>query len=110
MQLICTVKKYQQRTDRSAGDTCFFMAPAIASHAFRRALLRTERLHILGSILMVFVFVIAGSVRTYLFGSHLNHIGLYYAAVLIAYEAAIVPRSAAQHQVRHAHCGLVLDD
>jgi serine phosphatase RsbU (regulator of sigma subunit) len=65
------------------------MDPAIASHAFRQALLRSERLRIAGSILIVSVFVMAGSVRIYLFGSHLNHIGLYYAALLIGYEALV---------------------
>ena len=65
------------------------MSPEIASTAFKQALLRSERLRILGAILIISVFVIAGSIRIYLFGSHLSHIGLYSAVVLIGYELLV---------------------
>jgi len=65
------------------------MSPEIASTAFKQALLRSERLRILGAILIISVFVIAGSIRIYLFGSHLSHIGLYCAVVLIGYELLV---------------------
>jgi serine phosphatase RsbU (regulator of sigma subunit) len=66
------------------------MATSINSVAFRHALLRTERLRIYGTILIVAVFVIAGSIRIYLFGSHLNPLGLYCAVALIGYEALVL--------------------
>jgi len=40
-------------------------------------------------MLIVSVFVIVGSIRIYLFGSHLNHIGLYCAGLLIGYELLV---------------------
>lgn len=82
-----------------SGHTCLVsMAANITSVAFRDALLRTERLRILGSMLIVAVFVIVGSVRIYLFGSHLNWIGLYCAVVLIGYEALVL--GAVQRSIR----------
>lgn len=74
------------------------MADEIGSAAFRLALLRSERIRILGSILLVSLFVISGSIRIYLFGSHLNHIGLYCAAVLIGYEAFVL--FAVEHSIK----------
>ena len=65
------------------------MSPEIASTAFKQALQRSERLRILGAILIISVFVIAGSIRIYLFGSHLSHFGLYCAAVFIGYELMV---------------------
>ena len=66
------------------------MSNAIASLAFRQALLRTERLRILGSILIITVFAITGAIRILLFGSHMNHIGLYCALAAIGYEALVL--------------------
>jgi len=71
---------------------------AIASVAFGQALLRSERLRILGSILIISVFVITGTIRISLFGSHMSHIGLYWAAVLVGYEALVF--RAVQHSIR----------
>ena len=62
----------------------------ILSPGFHQALLRTERLRVLGVIFIVSVFGITGAVRIYLFGSHMTHIGLYVAAGLIAYELLVL--------------------
>jgi serine phosphatase RsbU (regulator of sigma subunit) len=66
------------------------MSEKIASRAFEEALLRTERLRVLGSIFIVSVFAITGAVRIYLFGSHMTRIGLVGAGVLIGYELLVL--------------------
>ena len=74
------------------------MTHNIASRAFQEALLGTERLRVLGAIFIVSVFGIIGAIRIYLFGSHMNHIGLYAAAGLLAYELLVL--RALQHSIR----------
>jgi len=66
------------------------MTHEIDSTAFHHAQLRTERLRILGSILIISIFCVTGAIRIYLFGSHINHIGLYGAMVLVAYEFLVL--------------------
>jgi serine phosphatase RsbU (regulator of sigma subunit) len=66
------------------------MTTNIKSKAFERALLRTERLRILGVILTVSVFGITAAIRIYLFGSHMNHIGVYFTAGLVVYELLVL--------------------
>lgn len=65
------------------------MSDAIASFAFRQARLRTERLRIAGSIFIIFIFAVTVWVRILIFGSHMNHIGIYCALVAIGYEALV---------------------
>lgn len=65
------------------------MTTKVNSKAFEVALLRTERLRILGVILIVVVFGITGAIRVYLFGSHMSHIGLYAALAFVAYELLV---------------------
>lgn len=65
------------------------MADKIASLAFRQELLRTERLRILGSILIISVFTVSGAIRILLFGSHMHHIGVYCAIVAVGYETLV---------------------
>ena len=60
-----------------------------SSAAFRKATLQTERLRILGSIFILGLFVVTGALRIYFFGSHLNHIGLYCAVIMIFYELLV---------------------
>src|SRR3954468_15563493 len=62
------------------------MSTPINSSAFEAALLKTERLRIIGIIVIVTVFAITGTIRIYLFGSHMNHIGVYGSFLFIAYE------------------------
>jgi hypothetical protein len=66
------------------------MTQNIPSRAFQQALLRTERLRVLGAIFIISVFCITGAIRIYLFGSHMNHIGLYAAGVLLAHELLVL--------------------
>ena len=66
------------------------MTQNIPSRAFQQALLRTERLRGLGAIFIISVFGITGAIRIYLFGSHMNPIGLYAAGVLLAYELLVL--------------------
>jgi serine phosphatase RsbU (regulator of sigma subunit) len=68
------------------------MSPNINSHAFARALLRTEYLRVIGVISIIGVFALTGAIRIFLFGSHMNHIGLYAAVALIAYECLVLRR------------------
>jgi serine phosphatase RsbU (regulator of sigma subunit) len=60
------------------------------SPAFEAALLKTERLRIIGVIVIVSVFAITGSIRIYLFGSHMNHIGVYGSIAFLMYELLIL--------------------
>lgn len=70
---------------------CIFeMTTAVDSKAFKSALLRTERLRIIGITVIVCVFAIAGAVRIYLFGSHMNRIGLYGAMAFLVYELLVL--------------------
>ena len=66
------------------------MAHNIASSAFDEARLRTERLRVLGVIFIISTFAITGAIRIYLFGSHMTHIGVYIALVLIIYELLVL--------------------
>src|SRR5262250_2103671 len=66
------------------------MSGDINSFAFQQARLRTERLRILGSILIISVFAVTGTIRIFLFGSHMNHIGIYCALVALIYEALVL--------------------
>ena len=66
------------------------MPDAIASIAFREARLQTERLRTLGSIVIISVFGVAGAIRIFLFGSHMNHIGLYCVVGAIGYEVLVL--------------------
>jgi len=66
------------------------MTSNIASRGFDEALLRTERLRVLGVIFIVSVFGITGAIRIYLFGSHMTHIGLLGTGVLILYELLVL--------------------
>jgi serine phosphatase RsbU (regulator of sigma subunit) len=74
------------------------MSSATTSIALKQALLQTERLRIVGSILIISTFVITGAIRIYLFGSHLSHIGLYCAVVFIGYEGLVL--RAVQRSIR----------
>ncbi|HEY7099365.1 MAG TPA: PP2C family protein-serine/threonine phosphatase [Terriglobales bacterium] len=65
------------------------MTHEIDSSAFHNAILRTERLRILGSILIICIFCVIGAIRIYLFGSHMNHIGLYCGVVAVGYELLV---------------------
>jgi len=65
------------------------MTHKIDSSAFRHAILRTERLRILGCILVICLFWGIAAVRIYLFGSHMNHIGLYCGIVVVGYELLV---------------------
>src|SRR5262249_46642143 len=65
------------------------MTADISSLAFRQALLRTERLRILGSILAISVFIVSGTIRILLFGSHINHVGIYCAIAFVGYEGLV---------------------
>jgi hypothetical protein len=66
------------------------MTRKIASAAFHRALLRTECLRILGSILVISIFALTAAIRIFLFGSHVNHNGLYGAVVFVGYEFLVL--------------------
>src|SRR5215469_2980359 len=66
------------------------MTSNTASRGFDEALLRTERLRVLGVIFIVSVFGITGAIRIYLFGSHMTHIGLLGTGVLILYELLVL--------------------
>ena len=70
----------------------------IGSRAFEEALLRTERLRVLGAIFIISVFAVTAAVRIYVFGSHMSHIGLYGAGALLAYELLVL--RAIQHSIR----------
>lgn len=65
------------------------MSDAIASVAFRQARLRTERLRIVGAILIISIFAVSGTIRILMFGSHMSHIGMYCALVAIGYEVLV---------------------
>src|SRR4051812_27362471 len=66
------------------------MPSPIRSRAFEEALLRTERLHILGALFIISVFGVTGAIRIYLFGSHMTHIGIYAAAAFAGYELLVL--------------------
>jgi serine phosphatase RsbU (regulator of sigma subunit) len=66
------------------------MTPAIESHAFELALLRTERLRILGALSVILTFGLTAAIRIYLFGSHMSHIAVYGAVALAAYEIFVL--------------------
>src|SRR5215471_5915891 len=65
------------------------MTHEIDSSAFRHAILRTERLRISGYILVICLFCVIAAVRIYLFGSHMNHIGLYCGVLVVGYELLV---------------------
>ena len=65
------------------------MTHNFSSRSFEDALLRTERLRLLGVIFIISTFAITGAIRIYLFGSHMTHIGIYSACVLIIYELLV---------------------
>lgn len=66
------------------------MSPSISSHAFERALLRTEYLRVVGVISIIGIFAATAAIRIYLFGSHMNHLGVYASVALIAYECLVL--------------------
>ena len=66
------------------------MTHNIASRAFDEALLRTERLRVLGVLFIVSTFAITGAIRIYLFGSHMTHVGIYSACAFIIYELLVL--------------------
>src|SRR5689334_6605336 len=66
------------------------MSTPIDSAAFEVALLNTERLRIIGLVVITSTFVITGAIRIYLFGSHLSHIGVYGCVVFISYELLVL--------------------
>jgi serine phosphatase RsbU (regulator of sigma subunit) len=66
------------------------MSTKVDSPAFEKALLQTERLRIVGVILIILVFGVTGAIRIYLFGSHMSHITVYGAAVLVGYELLVL--------------------
>ena len=66
------------------------MSPAIASLAYRKARLRTERLRIAGAIVIVSIFIVSGMVRILLFGSHMSRFGVAAALGLVGYEFLVL--------------------
>jgi serine phosphatase RsbU (regulator of sigma subunit) len=74
------------------------MTPKVGSKAFEDALLRTERLRILGAIAIVSAFGSTAAIRIYLFGSHISHIAGYGAVAFVIYELLVL--RAVQHSIK----------
>ena len=66
------------------------MSPTITSRAFEEAVLRTERLRVLGVVSIITLFLTTGVVRLYLFGSHMTHSGMYVGLVFLTYELLVL--------------------
>jgi serine phosphatase RsbU (regulator of sigma subunit) len=63
---------------------------SIGSEGFQGALLRTERLRILGVISILVVFGLTAAIRIYLFGSHMSQVAVFGTAVFVGYELLVL--------------------
>jgi serine phosphatase RsbU (regulator of sigma subunit) len=66
------------------------MTPKIGSDAFENALLRTERLRILGVIAIIVIFGVAAAFRIYAFGSRMSHVAVFGAIGFVGYEVLVL--------------------
>ena len=62
----------------------------IASQAFQKALLKSERLRIIAASCMIAGFGVVAVLRIYLFGSHMSHIAVYGAVAMLSYELLVL--------------------
>jgi serine phosphatase RsbU (regulator of sigma subunit) len=66
------------------------MSSILTSQAFEEAVLRTERLRVLGVVSILALFLITGAARMYLFGSHMTHVGMYVGSIFLIYELLVL--------------------